>query len=601
MNHIRVYTPFKLLGRRATSAWQRLLALALGACAYGAAAQFLDAVPSKTNAVASPSSKANATDWGQQSLPEVKQAAEQGDASAQFALGWRFENGSGMPRNYTEAAKFYHLAAEQGHAMAQNNLGYLCFRGLGVPKDTVEAVKWYRKSAEQGEAFGQANLGWMYERGLGVEKNRERAEAWIRKAAEQGFVEAQFLMGSMAERNGVMGNTVVGNYQVASEWYQKAAAQGHVKAMFQLGELYYYGKLGHNHPEAAKWFRQAAEKGSHEAVMRLGELYSSNHGDLPANSTEASRWYRVAAEQGNAEAQYQLGCLLADRKDNPDFAQAERWWRKAVENGYAEAAIRLVRLNTNSSDSVMTIVSRAELEVASYRGGGEARLPLARAYEEGRGGDVNLPAAAETYWRILNLGPRKDQSEAARRLINLYAQKKLGFDASAVYGPKDRESFAKLLRGYSPLVTSAQAQFQVGEMFLRGETLPADKPEAVQWLTRAAQTGSAPAMNRLGELWAAGLGGSPDAKEAAKWYQRAATKGLALAQFHLGCAFEKGEGVTQDYVEASAWLMLAAQQGLPEARGKITAIEAKFSPGQIEAAKGRASELIKNLPPKSSN
>ena len=74
--------------------------------------------------------------------------------------------------------------AQSGDARAQNNLGYCYENGLGVTKDYNEAVKWYRKAAEQGNAYGQYNLGLCYENGDGVSKDINQAVKWYRKAAE---------------------------------------------------------------------------------------------------------------------------------------------------------------------------------------------------------------------------------------------------------------------------------------------------------------------------------------------------------------------------------------------------------------------------------
>src|SRR4051812_1110216 len=68
--------------------------------------------------------------------------AEQGDPAAQSYLGFMFESGRGVPRNYTEAAMWYRRAAEQGDTRAQYSLGLLYDRGQGVPQDIVEANKW---------------------------------------------------------------------------------------------------------------------------------------------------------------------------------------------------------------------------------------------------------------------------------------------------------------------------------------------------------------------------------------------------------------------------------------------------------------------------
>ena len=61
--------------------------------------------------------------------------------------------------------------AKNGDAEAQDYLGYAYNMGTGVEKDYDEAVKWYRKAAEQGHAPGQSRLGKMYYLGYGVEKD----------------------------------------------------------------------------------------------------------------------------------------------------------------------------------------------------------------------------------------------------------------------------------------------------------------------------------------------------------------------------------------------------------------------------------------------
>ena len=72
--------------------------------------------------------------------------AERGNPSAQAYLGFMFETGRGVPRNYTEAAMWYRRAAEQGDSLAQYSLGLLYDRGQGVPRDIVEANKWLNLS-----------------------------------------------------------------------------------------------------------------------------------------------------------------------------------------------------------------------------------------------------------------------------------------------------------------------------------------------------------------------------------------------------------------------------------------------------------------------
>ena len=82
------------------------------------------------------------------------------------------------------------LAAEQGDASAQFNLGFMYATGEGVPKDDAKAVKWFRLAAEQGHAQAQYNLGFMYADGRGVLKDRILAHIWFNIAGANGHAQA---------------------------------------------------------------------------------------------------------------------------------------------------------------------------------------------------------------------------------------------------------------------------------------------------------------------------------------------------------------------------------------------------------------------------
>ena len=114
-----------------------------------------------------------------QPLSEVRNAADQGDASAQFNLGVMYADG----RDYGEAAKWYRKAADQGNASAQFNLGVVYANGQGAPQDYGEAAKWYRKAADQGNASAQFNLGVVYANGQGAPQDYVLAYMWINLAA----------------------------------------------------------------------------------------------------------------------------------------------------------------------------------------------------------------------------------------------------------------------------------------------------------------------------------------------------------------------------------------------------------------------------------
>jgi len=123
-------------------------------------------------------------------LREWGSLAKQGNASAQYGLGWMYAAGRGVPQDYGEAERWFRKAAEQGNAEAQFNLGQIYRMGEGVPQDYAEGMRWYRKAAEQGDAAAQNNLGWMYANGQGAPIDYVRAHFWYNLAAAQGDANA---------------------------------------------------------------------------------------------------------------------------------------------------------------------------------------------------------------------------------------------------------------------------------------------------------------------------------------------------------------------------------------------------------------------------
>ena len=65
-----------------------------------------------------------------------------GNARALGRLGFRYENGLGVPQNYIAAVDLYRRAAEQGDTFAQCRLGLSYDKGHGVRQDFILAYKW---------------------------------------------------------------------------------------------------------------------------------------------------------------------------------------------------------------------------------------------------------------------------------------------------------------------------------------------------------------------------------------------------------------------------------------------------------------------------
>ena len=93
---------------------------------------------------------------------EWTQVAQDGNARAQYNLGWMHANGRGTAQDYKQAIKWYTKSAEQGNFNAQYNLGNLYYSGRGAEQNNKLAFSWFMKAAEQGDAPAQYNIGKMY-------------------------------------------------------------------------------------------------------------------------------------------------------------------------------------------------------------------------------------------------------------------------------------------------------------------------------------------------------------------------------------------------------------------------------------------------------
>jgi len=253
------------------------------------------------------------------SMAVTAYAGQFADADAAYGRG-----------DYATAYRLLKPLAEQGNAKAQYNLGFMYDKGQGVPKDDTEAAKWFRKAAERGNAFAQVNLGFRYAKGQGVPKDDTEAVKWFRKAAEQGIAKAQFNLGVMYEK----GLGVPQDYAEAVKWLQKAAAQGYAKAQDNLGFMYAKGQgVPKDDTEAAKRWRNAAEQGYARAQYNLGFMYAKGQG-VPKDHVLSHMWFNLAASRFNASERRERKLavesrnLVASKMTPAQIAEAERLARE---------------------------------------------------------------------------------------------------------------------------------------------------------------------------------------------------------------------------------------------------------------------------------
>ena len=93
--------------------------------------------------------------------------------------------------DFSAAVECYRQAAEQGNAEAQFNLAYACYNGEGTQKDYASAAMWFKRAARQGFHKAEYNLAYCYMYGRGVPTDYDKAISLLMAAATGGFQGAQ--------------------------------------------------------------------------------------------------------------------------------------------------------------------------------------------------------------------------------------------------------------------------------------------------------------------------------------------------------------------------------------------------------------------------
>ncbi len=83
-------------------------------------------------------------------LEYFRLAVDQGNANAQFNLGFAYSVGQGVEPDDDEAFRLFRLAADQEFPVAMFAVGDCYYLGRGAEKDLQQAAVWYRKSLDAG-------------------------------------------------------------------------------------------------------------------------------------------------------------------------------------------------------------------------------------------------------------------------------------------------------------------------------------------------------------------------------------------------------------------------------------------------------------------
>lgn len=283
--------------------------------------------------------------------------AAQGDAEAQYQLAslyhqglgsdtdpWNRRGGAasdslGQGADLAAAARWYEEAARQGHAGAQYALGNMRLMGEGVEQDDGEAARWHEKAAAQGHAAARLNLAKLQQIG------KLKTAAELQEEARQAALE---------ETPDAPAPTTAGQPEP-----QQAVAAKTRKAKKKSG--FFKRLLGRDKPEAvpdpaqsataaaapapaptpaptpAPASKQASGQAGAVSNHALGLAYASGDG-VEQDPAKAFEHFVKAAQAGYAPAQYRAGLARAYGEGvDKDLARAVEWYEKAALQGHAIA------------------------------------------------------------------------------------------------------------------------------------------------------------------------------------------------------------------------------------------------------------------------
>lgn len=173
-----------------------------------------------------------AQDQDAAAFERVDSASRRGDDDATALLGWFYDTGRHVPRDYGRAAELYRRVVRDNPSV-QWRLGVMHDLGQGVRENPEEAVRLFRSAAADDDANANASLAVMYANGRGVRADFRQAMRYYRRAADLG-AGAGFLGVGMLYQYG-MG--VGRSLEEAASWYLAATALRDNRARQLYSEL----------------------------------------------------------------------------------------------------------------------------------------------------------------------------------------------------------------------------------------------------------------------------------------------------------------------------------------------------------------------------
>jgi len=115
----------------------------------------------------------------------------------------------------------------------------------------------------------------------------------------------------------------------------------------------------------------------------------------------------------------------------------------------------------------------------------------------------------------------------------------------------------------------AEAMFQLGRAYYRGEGVEKDPKAGATFVTKAAEAGFPEAIENMGVIYYRGNGVPLNEGTAEKWFRRGAEAGSIRSKFNLGVLLREGKSIDRSNEESMKLLKEAASHGMTEAQAYL--------------------------------
>ena len=304
---------------------------------------------------------------------------------------------------------------------------------------------------------------------------------------------------------------------------------------------------------------------------KAGEIITDNSdvqsSSFAGSSTLIEDLFR-RAQSGDNDACFNLGeCFFYGRGVNQDYAKAIHWYIQSSDRGDCSSQKKLADCYYLGQGTDRNVAKAAmRYEQAAEQGDYDSQKALIRCYAIGGNGLMPDRRRAEYYSKRYNIPLENDTSNGLMKRAQS-GDPEAQFTLGNMYlrGTGIEQDYQKAIYWLKMAAQKGHsaALYNVACCYYSGTGVPEDKITAANMFREAAEDGDLDALNNLAGCFMYGNGTAKDQQKAAECYRRAAEGGLSRAQYNYGECFFNGWGVAKDTAEAVKWYKESANQNDP--------------------------------------